>query len=135
MSRFSHALALTGYFGLLVLLVLWWAWLEPPEQWPIAEALIVLVGPLLPPLRGLLHGRAHAHIWTSLLALFYFAVGIFHVAGPMTRPWLAWLAIGFSLLLLTGVLLYVRSRVREAGFERVALESIPDRPGPVDGSP
>lgn len=103
-------------------------------MWPVAGALIVLVGPLLLPLRGLLHGRPHTHIWTSFLALFYFAVGIFHAAGPMIRPWLAWLAIGFSLLLFTGVLLYARSRVREAGFERVTLESIPDRSGPVDGS-
>lgn len=31
MSRFWHALALTGYFGLL-LLVPWLAWLEPPGQ-------------------------------------------------------------------------------------------------------
>ncbi|MFO7640616.1 MAG: DUF2069 domain-containing protein [Candidatus Competibacteraceae bacterium] len=134
MSRFWHALALTGYFGLLVLLVLWWAWLEPPEQWPVAGALIVLVGPLLPPLRGLLHGRTHTHIWTSFLALFYFAVGIFHAAGPMTRPWLAWLAIGFSLLLFAGALLYVRVLAQETGPGRGALESAPDRSESVDGS-
>ena len=112
-SRLWHALALTGYFGLLRLLVLWWAWLEPPGQWPVAGVLIVLVGPLLFPLRGLLHGRSHTYVWTSFLALFYFTIGVFHAAGPMIRPWLAWLEIGLSLLLFLGAVLYVRVRVRE----------------------
>ncbi len=127
MSRFWHALALTGYFGLLGLLVLWCAWLEPLGQWPVAGVLIVLVGPLLFPLRGLLHGRSHAYVWTCFLALYYFTIGVFHVAGPMVRPWLAWLAIGFSLLLFLGAILYVRACVRERRtLEQTALGSASD---------
>ncbi len=72
MSQFWHAVALTGYFGLFGLLLLWFSWLEPPRQLPVALGLILLVGPLLPPLRGLLHGRAYTHAWASFLALFYF---------------------------------------------------------------
>lgn len=131
MSRFWYAVALSGYFGLFGLLLLWFSWLEPPRQAPVALALILLVGPLLPPLRGLLHGRPYTHAWTGLLALFYFAVGVFNAAGPMGRPWLAWLEIGFSLLLFLGAILYARVRGREQrAFAEAALQegAVPDFP-------
>ncbi|MFZ1643576.1 MAG: DUF2069 domain-containing protein [Candidatus Contendobacter sp.] len=112
MIRFWRTVALIGYFGLFGLLLLWFAWLEPPVQLPVALALILWVGPLLFPLRGLLHGRFHTHAWTSFLALFYFAFGVFHAAGPMARPWLAWLEIGFSTLLFLGAIFYVRAGAR-----------------------
>ena len=109
MMQFWQAVALSGYFGLFGLLLLWFAWLEPPGRFPIALALILWVGPLLFPVRGLLHGRLYTHAWTSFLALFYFAFGVFHAAGPMARPWLAWLEIVFSALLFGGTILYVRA--------------------------
>jgi uncharacterized membrane protein len=113
MSRFWRWGALAGYFGLFGLLLLWFAWLEPPGRLPVALVLLILVGPLLWPLRGLLHGRPYTHAWAAFLALFYFTVGVFYAAGPMVRPWLAWLAIGFSLLWFAGAILYVRTRSQE----------------------
>ena len=121
MIRCWRAVALIGYFGLFGLLLLWFAWLEPPNRSPVALALILWVGPLLFPLRGLLHGRSYTHAWTSFLALFYFALGVFHAAGPMARPWLAWLDMGFSVLLFLGTIFYVRASAR-AG----ALANPPD---------
>ena len=118
MSQFWYAVALTGYFGLFGLLLLWFSWLEPPRQLPVALGLILLVGPLLLPLRGLLHGRAYTHAWASFLALFYFIVGVFNAAGPMERPWLAWLAMGFSFLLFLGTILFARARTREPRLRR-----------------
>jgi uncharacterized membrane protein len=113
MSRFWHAVTLVGYFGLFGVLVLWLAWLEPPNRAAISQSLLLLVGPLLFPLRGLLHGRPYTHAWTGFLALFYFAAAVFGLAGPMGRPWLAWLELGFSLLLFFGAILYVRASARE----------------------
>ena len=120
MSRFWRAVALAGYFGLFGVLLLWFAWLEPPTRAPVSLVLLLLAGPLLFPLRGLLHGRPYTHAWTSFLALFYFAAAVFSLAGPMERPWLAWLEMGFSLLLFLGAILYVRahSRERRALLER-----------------
>ena len=115
MSRFWHAVALVGYFGLFALMLLWFAWLEPSKGFPVSLVLVLLVGPLLPPLRGLLYGRPYTCAWSSFLALFYFSAGVFSAAGPMRRPWLAWLEIAFSLLLFWGAVLYVRARrVRRA---------------------
>ncbi|MBL8247941.1 MAG: DUF2069 domain-containing protein, partial [Candidatus Competibacter sp.] len=56
MNSIWRKVALTGYFGLFWLLLFWFAWLEPPDRAPVALVLILLVGPLLFPLRGLLHG-------------------------------------------------------------------------------
>ncbi len=113
MSQFWRGAALTGYLGLFGVLLLWFSWLEPPTRMPVSLILILLVGPLLLPLRGLLHGRLYTHAWASFLALFYFSAGVFSAAGPMARPWLAWLEIGFSVLWFTGAILFVRSQTRE----------------------
>lgn len=112
MIRLWRAVALIGYFGLFGVLLLWFAWLEPLGWLPVALVLVLWVGPLLFPLRGLLHGRSYTHVWTSFMALFYFAFGVFHAAGPMARPWLAWLDIGLSVLLFLGAILYVRAGAR-----------------------
>ena len=112
MIRFWWIVALSGYFGLFGLLLLWFAWLEPPSRSLVALTLLLWVGPLLFPVRGLLRRRAFTHVWRSFLALFYFAFGVFHAAGPMARPWLAWLEIGLSALLFLGAILYVHARAR-----------------------
>lgn len=59
-ARHYYAIALTGYFGLFVLLMLWNTVLLPPEQLPIALALIIIVSPLLFVLRGFLNGNPKA---------------------------------------------------------------------------
>lgn len=120
MSRFWRALALTGYFGLFGVLMLRFGWLEPPSRLPVSLVLMVLVGPLLFPLRGLLYGRSYTCAWTSFLALFYFVAGVFSAAGPMRRPWLAWLEIGFSVALFAGATFYVRAKARESSPARLA---------------
>ncbi|MBL8258338.1 MAG: DUF2069 domain-containing protein [Candidatus Competibacteraceae bacterium] len=130
MSRFWHALALAGYFGLFGGLMLRFAWLEPPGRLPVSLVLIALVGPLLFPLRGLLYGRTYTCAWASFLALFYFAAGVFSAAGPMARPWLAWSEIACSLLLFAGATLYVRARARERRPPRPG--GAPDRASPAD---
>ena len=67
----AYVLALTGYFGLFAVLMAWITWLSPPERFPIALILLIVVGPLLLPMRGLLHGRVYTFQWSTFLALFY----------------------------------------------------------------
>lgn len=110
MIRLCRITTLTSYFGLFFLLIAWISWLSPPRILPTALVLLILAGPLLFPLRGILQGKPYTHIWASFIALFYFAVGIYNVAGgDMDKPWLAWLEILFSVLLFLGTLLYARS--------------------------
>ena len=68
--RRARILALCGYFGLLLLLPLWYGWLSP-SQLPLGLVLGFLLVPLLFPLRGLLQGRPYTYAWATFLALFY----------------------------------------------------------------
>lgn len=113
MIRLSRILTLLSYFGLLILLTSWITWLAPNLRYPVALVLIVLVGPLLLPLRGLLYERSYTHIWTSFLALFYFVLGVDAVAAGAPPSLLGWLQIGLSLMLFMTSLSYSRLRNRE----------------------
>ncbi|MFO8025535.1 DUF2069 domain-containing protein [Thiohalophilus sp.] len=122
---FSRWLTLIAYFALLILLMLWQTVLAPPQLLPISLVLILLVGPLLFPLRGLLHGRPYTHAWTSFLVLIYFIHGTVEAwSNPDVRLY-ASLEILFSVLLYTGTLLYARYRGRQ--LRRQTDE--PDTPG------
>jgi len=103
-----HGLALGSYFSLLVLTLVWHAWLFPSAYFPISLVLIVTALPLLLPLRGLLHGRPRSHIWVALLSMLYFVHGVGEaIANPQQR-WLGLLEILFSLTLVFSATLYVR---------------------------
>jgi len=101
-------LTFSGYFGLFFLILIWTSLIDPPEHLPQSLVLVVLLVPLLLPLRGLLYGRRHTHVWTSFLALFYLALGITLAAAAADRLY-GLSMLGFSLALFAGCLLYVRA--------------------------
>jgi len=118
MTRLARIATLLGFFGLFFLLVAWHAFVDPPQGFPRALLLLILAGPLLFPLRGILHGRPYTHAWTSFLALFYFALGVFEVAGMSTKPALAWALVALSITLFAGSTSFARLRGREIRRER-----------------
>ncbi len=122
MTRLMRAVALTAYFGLFFLLVAWHGFISPPSAFPRALLLLIVAGPLLFPLRGLIHGRPYTHAWTSFLALFYFALGVFQLAGEPERPWLPMAEVVLGLLLFLATTLFARLRGRE-------LSATVQRPG------
>ena len=128
MTRWARAATLIGYFGLLFVLMARLTVLAPPELVPVSVALLLLVGPLLFPLRGILHARPYTHAWASFMALFYFTVGVFHAAGNGREPWLAWIEIGLSVLFFSGAVLFARLRGRE-------LRSVTSKSGAETGAP
>lgn len=110
---FSRWLTLLAYFALLSLMMLWQTVLAPSGLVPISIALLIVVGPLLLPLRGLLHGRPYTHAWTSFLVLLYFIHGVVETWSNPPERLYASLEIVFSVLLYLGVLLYARYRGRQ----------------------
>ncbi|WJW76067.1 DUF2069 domain-containing protein [Thiohalobacter sp. IOR34] len=110
MNRRRAALAavLSGELGILALLVLWYGWLSPSPRLPAAFVLLLLGGPLLLPLRGLLHGRRYTVKWSLFLALGYFTHGVLEAYSTPADRWLALLEIGLSLLWFVGGIRYVR---------------------------
>ena len=82
--------------------------------------LLIQVGPLMFPLRGLLHGKVYTHAWSMYLALFYFVCGIWYAGDVSTRGF----GTGFSLLsvlFFLGTMLYTRFQ----GMAEKALETQP----------
>ena len=103
----ARTASLTGYFGLIALLLAWQLWLSPPTL-PLGLVLLVLVGPLLLPLRGIVLGRPKSHFWASLLALLYGLHGAGELfATPQDRR-LAVMEIVLACCIYVGALSYVR---------------------------
>ncbi len=107
-TALARGTALTGYFGLLCLLPLWYGWLAPSENMPAYIPLGFLVTPLLFPLAGLLRGKRYTYVWTSYLSLIYFAHGIGEAYTLPDERWYAVTEILFSIMLFAGALIYVR---------------------------
>lgn len=105
--KLSRACTLLGYFGLLIFIPVWHLIIAPLPAKFMSVTLLVQLGPLMFPLRGLLHGKLYTHAWSMYLALFYFVIGIWYAGDISTRNF----GIGFSLfsvLFFIGTMLYTR---------------------------
>jgi uncharacterized membrane protein len=112
-TKILYAVTLAAYFFLLALLVAWNGWLSPPLHFPRALAILFIAGPLLFPLRGLLHGRPRTFVWASYFALVYLTFGLVGmIANPQER-WLATLETLASLVMYLGAIFFARYRHRE----------------------
>jgi len=106
--RFTQNLALTGYFSLFIILMINIVWLIPSRHFPIALVLIVIAGPLLFPMRGLLNNKTYTYQWASFLSLAYFAHGISEMSA-YPEFWYAGLVESISALMMyTGCVMYAR---------------------------
>ena len=119
-STFCYGLTVVSHLGLLALLIVWNVWLYPPTIFPVAAVLLFYIGPLLIPLRGILHGRLYTHAWTHFLALFYFTVGVMIAAANIEERWYAIAQVVLSITLFMGSMMFVRFRARE---KRASLEN------------
>lgn len=108
----ARVATLTGYFGLLILLLAWYTWLSPSARYPVSLVLIVMVVPLLFPLRGLLHGKPYTHAWTTFLALYYFTLGVGTAMADPTDRVYGILQVVFSVMLFVGAMFYTRLKAR-----------------------
>lgn len=111
--RLARGASLIGYFGLLALVSVWTVSQAPADRIPLAPVLILAVVPLLVMLRGILHGRARAHFWTSIVALLYMGHGVVELLGETGSRLLPTLEIVLSLTLYFGAVFYARFRARE----------------------
>ncbi len=113
----AYMVAVAGYLALLALVVSWHAWLYPSRYFPTALVLLVTAVPMLPLLRGLLHGRPRSHLWASFLMLLYFLHGVVEAyANPLQRlPALAEVAL--SLIVFISAALFTRWTMVAAATE------------------
>lgn len=101
----SYVLAVTGYFGLLCSLFIWIIYGSSASFRSIA--LLIFIGPLLLPLRGILHKKIRTLAWCNFMAIIYFSAGVAIAANPDNRLY-GLLITGFSIVFFIGVVMYVR---------------------------
>lgn len=104
-------LTLFGYFGLMTLLFIWPLFITPVPAEFVSITLLLQLGPLLFPLRGLLHGKIYTHTWASYLALFYFVIGVWYAASHDTQLFGIFICM-FSLGFFIGAVFYTRFAAR-----------------------
>lgn len=112
-SQRWYAVALFGYFGLFILLMLWNTVLSSSPLLPIALMLLICISPLLLPLRGLLHGNLKSTAWAAYVSLIYFIHGTLEAYSEPSVRLYAMLEIIFSLMLFFGATFYVRYSGRQ----------------------
>lgn len=113
-AKHCHIMALTGFFGLFALLMLWHTLLAPSSRFPVALMLLVSITPLLLPMRGLLHGRLKSSAWAAYISLIYFIHGSVEAYANPAEYVYAALEVFFSLMLFLGATFYVRLQKRSA---------------------
>lgn len=102
-----YTISLISYFALLIGQTTWLLLFYSADDAPRSIALLLLIGPLLIPLHGLLNGRKYTYAWVTLFVWFYFVYGIWNVVSPDQRG-LGIIQIVGSLGLFAGTMLYVR---------------------------
>ena len=106
--KIARTALLSGYFGLFTLLMCWYIWISPSQNVPTFLVLLLFVGPLLIPLRGVIHGREKGHAWLPYLALFYFIHGVGELFVATELHILPLLEILLSCTLYLGALCTIR---------------------------
>lgn len=107
-AKFYYQAALLSYFALFLLLMAWNTLLMPSSRFPVALVLLVMVTPLLLPLRGFLQGRSKSCAWMAYISLIYFIHGIVEsYANPAERLYAA-CETALALILFFGATFYVR---------------------------
>lgn len=106
--RFAQNLALSGYFSLLIVLMINVAWLIPSRHFPTALVLIVIAGPLLLPMRGLLNNKTYTYQWASFLSLAYFAHGISEMSAYPDIWYAGLLEVITAVMMYLGCVMYAR---------------------------
>ena len=105
---YFYTVALTGFFGLFTLLMLWNTVLAPSSRFPVALILLITVTPLLLPMRGLLDRNPKSCAWMAYISLIYFIHGSVEAFVNSNGRLYPSLEIILSLMLFLGTTFYVR---------------------------
>jgi len=102
-----YKLTIISYFILLFGQALWISWLNPDPSIPKSITLVVIVVPLLLPLRGLLNTHSYTFKWVTLFIWLYFILGIWNSFHSTQWP-LGLLQVVASLIIFLCAVLYLQ---------------------------
>ena len=90
---------LCAWAGLLLLQLIWHAWLVPAQTVPVWLVLAITVIPLVLPMLAIRNIR-RALLWVGILSLFYFCHGVAEAWSSASERWLALIEVLLTLLLI-----------------------------------
>ena len=109
--KISLYLTLSGYFALLILLIVWHGFIFPAEKQPWL-ILAFIITPLLFPLSGLLKEKPYTYAWTSFVILLYFMHGIVEAWANDNERIFAIIEVYLSVQVYIGAIYYARLQGR-----------------------
>lgn len=107
----SLYLTLSGYFALLLLLIIWHGFMFPTDKQPWLIVAFI-IAPLLFPLKGLLDEKPYTYAWTSFLILLYFMHGIVEAWANDEQRIYAVIEVYLSVQIYIGAIYYARLQGR-----------------------
>jgi uncharacterized membrane protein len=108
--RVVRILSLVSYLGLIGWAMAWIIVLGDVAREHVSILLLLLVTPLLLPLRGVLAGRDKALIWGTLVSLLYTVHGGMVAWSDPAQRWLGLIEMGLSLVYLISASYFIRWR-------------------------
>jgi len=111
-SPLLNIIAISSLMGLILLCVLWEAWLAPLK--PGGSVLFLKALPLAFAVRGVAKGSVYTMQWSSMLVLLYLMEGVVRVMSDPPGPsiLMAWLEILLSTVFFLSAIFYVRPAKR-----------------------
>jgi uncharacterized membrane protein len=106
-AKFARKLTLLSFFGLFFTIAYGIVILDIYKIHPRLYLILLLLGPMMFAVRGLLHGKRYTHAWCSFLSLFYILLGIDLWQSFKDIPF-ASSCILLTVLWFTGCVLYSR---------------------------
>ena len=114
--KFSLYLTLSGYFLLIVLLVIWHGFIYPASNQPWL-VLAFIIAPLLFPMKGLLKEKPYTYAWTSFLIMLYFMHGVVEVWANEEQRIFAVLEVILSTQVYIGAIYFARLQGRALKYK------------------
>lgn len=109
--RTSLYMTLSGYFILLVFLIIWHGFIFPAANKPWLMLFYIIL-PLLFPLKGLLQEKPYTFAWTSFVILIYFIHGVVEAWANEEQRVFAFIEIFLSIQVYIGAIYYARLQGR-----------------------
>ncbi|AWB65194.1 DUF2069 domain-containing protein [Saccharobesus litoralis] len=107
-TRKAKLAALTGYWGLFILVPLWHIVLAPHPDISLGFLLTIWWLPLFLPMHGLIKGKPYTYAWVNFITLFYVLHSLTMIYAEPTERVLAIIEFLLACVFFTGACYYAR---------------------------
>ena len=114
--KLARLLALTGYLGLIIWVVLWHSLLSPHPDLGVGFMLVMWLPWLFIPMKGMLKGNPYTHAWAVYLLMPYFLHSATLLWVDEGERWLALVELVLASTMFIGNTYYAKLRGRELGL-------------------